>query len=490
MPMRCVETTSEEKGLALMGAMVVALGLALLSATLLDLAWQESLSAGAGKKAAAAQQLADAAGELVIGWFHNPQTSPPAVATALSKRYRTSDGAPTFFDQSGRSQFVGSADRPDVLLDASNQPDDRLLNDPDIGVFRSKLGSGTVRLLKIYSPSRPGLLCTVETVVETESHRPFRQSISMQLEALELPALRAGLQSGQSLRLMPDGRSVGGVHWGSVKVGGDLVIRRIEDIPTLNPSAPITGQSYDESPAREDRWMDMWIGGRVQVTQPPLESATDQTIPPNVHERQSPTPGVRLDRWSYDRLKQTAMRFGSYYVLDQGGLLYRDGLLGAGRGLSPNEVFGSQPVGDQLGLIFVDTLDRTAPRADNLGTVKLSMEYLEGVAVIQGHVFFNPAGSGNRLKVLSPPTGDAGTTGVRESVQLTNVHLNGVLYAAGNITVGRAARVYGAMIAEGSLVSAGPGATLEVWHDYDMSRGLFRGVPVVYRAPGTWMVRY
>jgi hypothetical protein len=375
-------------------------------------------------------------------------------------------------------------------LDASNQTDDRILNDPSAGVFRQMTGSGTVRLIKIYAPSKPGLLCTVEAAVETRHHTPFRQTVSMQLEAVELPALRAGMQSGKNLELLPDGRSVGGVHWGSVAVGKDLVIRRIEDLPIVNASASITGQSYDESLVREDRWMNMWIGERVLVTEPPPDSAGDQALPLNVHERQNPTPGVRLDQWSYDQLKHTAMKFGGYYAVDREGLLYQDGVVEPGRGLPPDEVFGSQLVGDQLGLIFVDTLDRTAPREDNLGTVTLSMGYLEGVAVILGHVHFNPSSAGHRLKTQGPPTGTGGGTGAREMIQLNGVHLNGVLYAAGNITVGRAARVYGTVVAEGSIVSAGAGATLEIWCDDDMSRGLYRGVPLVFRAPGTWSVRY
>lgn len=485
-----IDTRGGEKGLALMGSMVVSLALVLLGVALLELLWQESLSADAGKKAAAAQQLADAAGELVIGWFHNPQAGPAGISTVLAKRLVRDDGTATYFDKAGRSQFIGSADRPDVLLDASSQTDDRVLHDPDIGLFRPMLGSGMIRRLKIYAPSKPGWLCTVEVTVETRHHTPFRESIGMQLAAIELPALRPGLQSGKNLGLLSDGRSIGGVHWGSVAVGKDLVIRRVEDIPTLNPAAPITGRSYDDSLVREDRWMTMWIGERVLVTEPPQDSMDNQTLPLHVHEQQNPTPGIRFDRWSYDELKLTALKFGGYYAIDQDGLLYEDGLVEPGRGVSPDKVLGSQRVGDQLGLIFIDTLDRTAPREDNLGTVRLSMGYFEGVAVIQGHVLLSPSSAGQQLKVQGPQTGDGGSTANRETVQLTGMHLNGVLYAAGNMTVGRAARVYGTVMAEGSILSAGAGATLEIWHDDDMSRGLYRGVPLVHRAPGTWSMRY
>lgn len=488
--MRQIAKKEQEKGLVLMGAMVVSLILVLVSVTLLELLWRESLSAHAGEKAAIVQELADAAGEMVVGWFHNPHTVPVDLAAVLTKRLVAADGTQTYFDKDGRSQFTGTADQPDVLLDASNPIDDGVLNDPDTGAFKPMLGSGTVRMLKMYAPSRPGLLCTVEVAVETRHHTPFRQSISMELQAIELPALRAGLQSRNDLRLISDGRSIGGVHWGMVAVGRDLIIRQIDDIPELNPAAPVTGQSYDDSMVREDRWMQMWIGERVLVTEPLLESVEHQALPLHVHAQQNPSPGIRFDRWSYDELKRTAKRFGNYYAIDQQGLLYPDGLIEMGRGVTPAEVFGSQRVGDQRGLIFVDTLDQTAPHGDNLGTVNLNMGYFEGVAVIQGHVLFGPTSAGNQLNVQGPSIFDGGNAEVRETIPLTGVHLNGVLYAMGDITVNRAARVFGTVIAEGSLLSAEAGATLEIWHDEDMSRGLYRGVPLVYRAPGTWSARY
>jgi hypothetical protein len=46
------------------------------------------------------------------------------------------------------------------------------------------------------------------------------------------------------------------------------------------------------------------------------------------------------------------------------------------------------------------------------------------------------------------------------------------------------------VVAGGTIVSEGLGNGLEVWYDHDLGQGLFRGVPVVYRAPGTWLARY
>lgn len=483
------EAMGHQRGIALLGALLLGLILSLVGVTLLNLAWQEAVSAQAGRKGAIAHQLAEAASELVVGWFHRPRTGPASVSALLAKRYQENEERPSFFDQAGRSQFTGTPDHPDLWLDAANPADDLLLNDPTAGIFRSMRALGTIRQLKIYAPSKPGLLCTIDTIVETDGPEPLRQSVSEQFGTLDLPALRAALQVWHGLGLPQPGReSFVGVHWGTLNVGGDLVIRRIEEIPALSSSAPITGQGYGETTVREDRWIAVWTGGPIQITQPSSGQPAATALPSHVHAMQNPVPGVRFDRWSYDVLKRVARRHGSYYGIDQAGLLYPNGVVGPGRGVSPDQVFRSKTEGDQLGLIFVDTIDQAAPREDNLGTVTLNLGYFEGVAVVQGHVLLNASAAGSQVSVLSPPTGGAG--GARVPVQLAGIHLNGVLYAVGNITGNGAAKIYGTVTAEGTITSAATGPTLEIWHNHDMGQGLFPGLPVVYRAPGTWVVRY
>jgi hypothetical protein len=70
---------------------------------------------------------------------------------------------------------------------------------------------------------------------------------------------------------------------------------------------------------------------------------------------------------------------------------------------------------------------------------------------------------------------------------LSGIHFNGLLYAAGTVTVERESRMYGAIVAGGTIAT---GPVLEVWYNADFGRGLFRGLPVVYRAPSTWQVKY
>lgn len=480
-----------QQGIALLGAMIVALILSLLGATLLNLAGQETASAGLANQAAVAQQLADAAGEMVVAWFHSPQTAAdiPQLLSLREKRNLDRDGVPSFIDAFGRSQFVGTADQPDVRLQTDNPSNNRLLNDPETGMFRAMTHLGQVEELKVYAPSKPGLLCTVDTTVATNTNPPVRQSILMQLGALDLPPLRAAVQVGRHLgQLLPGTESLISVHWGELKVGGDLVLTQVEAIPLKSALASVTGLAYDEMTQREDRWMEGWIGGTVQVTQ--LPSGQSPNFPSNLHIGQNPIPGVRLDQWSYEHIKRVAKRFGRYFAIDREGLLYRQGIVEPGHGISPDEVFRSQGAGDEHGLIFIDTLDQMAPRPDNLGVVRLHAPYFEGLAVVQGHVVIAPGGSGQSIRVLSPPQINDGKDSARTPVQLAGMHFNGVLHASGDITIAGRVRLYGAVAAGGTITSAGAGSSLEVWYDHDLSRGFYRGLPVVYRAPGTWMTRY
>ncbi|MDH4086309.1 MAG: hypothetical protein OEV04_04690 [Nitrospira sp.] len=479
-----------QQGIALLGAMIVALMLSLLGATLLNLAGQEVVNAGLANQASVAQQLADGAGELVVAWFHSPQTTTdvPQLSSLREKRHHDREGAPSFFDASGRSQFVGTADQPDVWLQAGNPSDNRLLNDPETGIFRTMTHLGLVEEVKVYGPSKPGLLCTIDTTVATNTNPPVRQSILMQMGALDVPPLRAAVQVGQQLgRFQAGSESPVVVHWGELKVGGDLILTQLDEIPLKSALAPVNGQAYDEMMPREDRWVEAWIGGTVQVTH--VASEQTPSFPHNLHVNQNPIPGVRLDQWSYEHLKRVAKRFGRYFAIDREGFLYPQGIVEPGRGISPDEVFRSQGNGDQQGLIFIDTLDQTAPRLDNLGVVRLQDPYFEGMAVVQGHIVLAPSGSGQSIKVLSPLS-DQGTAIARMPVQLSGVHVNGVLHASGDITIAGRVRVYGAVAAGGTITSSSSGSTLEVWYDHDLSRGLYRGLPVVYRAPGTWMTRY
>jgi hypothetical protein len=474
-----------EDGHVLLAALMVIIMLLLMSMALLHLAGQEAPSISAIAEQTQAQHLAEGACDLLVAWFHEPSSAPTPLALLLTKRQETEAG-PSFFDAAGRSQFSGTSDRPDILLDATNDSDAQLLNGSGTGFTGALSELGRLERLKMYAPLQPGLLGTVEVTASTQGRRSLASTIRLQLGAVNLPAIRAAVETGQGLGTpKPGGASAILTHWGDLRVMGDLVINRVNDLVAKRGSASVTGQSYEAVNALEDRWVDYWIGGDVSLLAP---SGADSTgFPTNVYAHQQPTPGVRLDRWDYEVLKKTAQRHGTYYRLDREGRLHALGAVESDAGRLPAEVLASSAVGQSHGLVFIDTLDGGVPSADNLGTLSLETEYVEAVLVVQGHVVLKPSAVGRSVSVLSPPPEGTSALGSRIPATLSGIHFNGLLYAAGTVTVERESRMYGAIVAGGTIAT---GPVLEVWYNADFGRGLFRGLPVVYRAPSTWQVKY
>lgn len=148
------------------------------------------------------------------------------------------------------------------MLDANDLASDRLLNDPQNGLFHAMAEFGSVQELKVYAPSRPGLLCSIDATVRAAGGSSLRQSLTLQLAALDVPALRSAVQVGQSLGWLQSGmESPVSVHWGKLTVYGNAVFRRPDEVPTLSELTPVTGQPYATGLRREDRWMEGWIGG-------------------------------------------------------------------------------------------------------------------------------------------------------------------------------------------------------------------------------------
>ena len=480
-----------DEGHVLLASLMLIFLLGVAGMTSLYLAGQDGPGVSAMKEDNVAQQLADGAADVVVSWFHDPTVTPASVAGLLVKRQGDLTSGPSFFDVAGRSQFIGTADHPDILLDAASQADNQTLNDSTSGFSNALGGLGRILKLKVYGPLQPGLLSTVEVTATTVDHRPVTRTVQLQLGALSIPAVRSAVQVGQTLGAMQAGsESSVMVHWGDQRVLGDLAVQRVEDLALKSTGAPVTGQSYREMPSAQDRWTEYWIGGTVSVITPPPGQGANPPLPENVHQQQYPTPGVRLDQWSYDSIKRIALRWGTYYRLDHMGQLHPQGAQDSDQGITPTDALESQIIGDHRGLVFIDTVDGQSPRADNMGTLVLDTDYFEGLLVVQGHVVCRPRAAGKSVPALSPSQPGTESLGARVPVQLSGIHVNGLLYAAGAIRTERSTRLYGAMMAGQSVTSIGPGIGIEVWYNADLAQGLFRGVPVVYRAPGTWLAKY
>jgi hypothetical protein len=480
-----------DKGHVLLVALMLIVLLGVTGMTSLYLAGQDVLGVSAMKEDNVTQQLADGAADVVMSWFHDPSVTPTAIAGLFVKRQGDPSSGPSFFDVAGRSQFVGTADRPDILLDAANQADNQVLNGSPSGFSSALGGIGQILKLKVYGPLQPGLLSTVEVTAATVDHRPIARTVQLQLGAVSIPPVRAAVQVGQALGVMqPGGESPVMVHWGDQRILGDLTVQRIEDLVPKSAAAPITGQSYGQMLSAQDCWTEYWVGGIVSVISPPPGQGTNPPLPENVHLHQYPTPGMRLDQWDYDSVKKIALRWGTYYRLDRGGQLHLQGAPDTDQGITSVDALESHAIGDHRGLVFVDTVDGQPPRVDNMGTLVLDADYFEGFLVVQGHVVLRPRAVGKSVPALSPSQPGTQSLGTRVPVQLSGIHINGLLYAAGAIRIERSARLYGAMMAGQSVMSIGTGTGIEVWYNTDLAQGLFRGLPVVYRASGTWLVKY
>jgi hypothetical protein len=478
---------TDQHGHVLLAALMLILMLALLSLSLLHIVGQDAPGISAMREQTQAQHLAEGAVDLIVSWFHEPSAAPELLAGSLMKRQDAGDG-PSFFDAAGRSQFMGTGERPDVLLDASSDSDAWILNGSTGGFTGALSDIGRLDRLKIYAPAQPGLLGTVEVTASTKGRRPLASTIKVQLGALNIPPIRAAIQTGQGLGTIGAAASKMLAHWGDVRVMGDLLVNDMHDLIVKSDGASVTGQSYETLRIREDRWVDYWIGGSVALLSP--SGSESAGVPANVHMHQQPTPGVRLDHWDYDLLKKTAQRHGIYYRLDRDGRLHHLGSAESDPGLSSADALASSAVGRSHGLVFIDTIDGEAPRADNLGTLILDTEYIEALLVVQGHVMLKPSGAGRTLPVLSPAPEATSSLSSRIPVTLSGIHLNGLLYAAGAITLERETRMYGALITAGTVATGSSAPLLEVWYNPDFGKGFFRGLPVVYRAPGTWQVKY
>lgn len=170
----------------------------------------------------------------------------------------------------------------------------------------------------------------------------------------------------------------------------------------------------------------------------------------------------RPSPWDYQRMKALAMRFGTYYVLDSEGRLYKHGTMDPSAALTPAEVVGSSAVGHQRGLVFIDTLDQQPPTETNLATLVLDAPYMEGTFYVNAHV------------VLRPDV--TGRVDGRAFVQ-------GVLHTAGTLHVEQPTGVHGAVVAERGLTGEG---LLAVRYNADLGRGRLHGLPVVFPIRGSW----
>lgn len=487
---RIVGTQQDERGIALLAVLMVVFLLTLLGMTSMHLAGQEVVGASVLQEERLAHHAAESAVDVAMGWFHDPSLVPQEVWTTwFRKRFVTAQGDPSYFDAQGRAQFVGTVTQPDLVFDAANPQHDFLLNDPQTGWFKSLKGLAKILKLRVYGATRPGLLCTVEVTAGAGHAARVTKTVSVEFGAYAVPALHAPLQSGAlGHQLGESSLGVVFAHWGEMIVRGPAQFPKPSEVPVKSALAPVTGQAYGEMGQRIDRWLNIKIGGEARFAQLPAEAWPD--VPLNVQVHQEPIPGVQVDQWEYAALKRMAMQFGQWYGIDRDGLLYPGGVIQPGLGRPASEVFASKGPGDHRGLVFVDTLDGMPPRLDNLGSIVLDQDYAEGIFIVNAHVFWKAGPAGRAVPALSPPPEDQPSLGARIPVQLSGIHLQGVLYAAGDVRYAGHVKIYGGVVAQGTIADGTNGSdTLEVWYNHDLREGFVQGLPLVFVAPGSWQAK-
>jgi len=456
-----MKTRGAESGGVLIGALMVGLLLAMLGGVAMNLAVTETTASARHFQEKNGQLLAESGMEQVLAWLTHGDL--PSPGGALVPNHCT-----------------GTAEHPDFELDAARSDDDRALNGVGAGGDQALADLGRIVRTRLYGPALPGGFCTAE--VTAESGNGVRRTVSLELGALNVPPLGSAVWAGVSPATVGDAglRSYpqAWAHWGDVQLAGDAYLGRANAFPRRSAQAAVTGTGYEERGlSQEDRWMEAWIGGT------PSFDEAQAIVPSNVHANRNPAPGLPPIPWRYQTFKDYAQRFGTYYVPDRDGRLYKDGTMDPAVALAPAEAFGSKAAGDGRGLVFVDTLDRQPPTETNLATLVLEQPYMEGTFFVNANVILRPGGQGETIPALSPPTETATALVSRVPVNLAGVTIRGVLHVSGTLRVDGRPRVFGAVIAERGLAGGG---FLEVWYDHDLNRGLVRGLPVVYPLRGSW----
>ena len=116
------------------------------------------------------------------------------------------------------------------------------------------------------------------------------KTLSVEFGAYAVPALHAPIQSGTlGSESAPSRAGSVFAHWGDMVVRGQAYFPRPEEMPIKSGLAPVTGQAYGEMTHREDRWLNIRLGGDAFFAQLPAEAWPG--IPLNVHAHQEPVPG-------------------------------------------------------------------------------------------------------------------------------------------------------------------------------------------------------
>ncbi len=451
-----------ERGSALILSLLLLFFLTLIAVAGLEQSVAQIQRSSSQRSKIVADYIAESGVRQVVAAFHRPEgfifEAPVRRATSCTaaqpdrfflKRCRAVDSIPGFTDPAGASQFQGTPEEPDLRLSPGGNP------------LRWNFPGGNLIEVKVYGPLSLGAIAVVEAISEVGDGTRGRYRV--ELAEAPIPVLKEALRTSGSVRLLPL------IHWGKAVIGGDLDLAGdLDRLPIRSPSAAVNGSGYEDT-AREDRWFEAEVAGRILQPAP----GPDGFPPPhdNLHAHSdlpSGTSPADPDRWDYETLKMLAVKQGRYYRSTGDGRLLAQG---TALSVTPDEVFSRSADG----WWFVDTTDGKPPAGDNLDTLVLHPSGWRGTFFIVAHVELHP-GPGSDARV-SPPDG-----GAEAAVTVSGVQLAGAMRVMGRLTVAGPTRWVGGLYLDGSLSG---GDLLEIWYDPTLSSGYRPGFPVVTPLPGS-----
>ncbi len=472
-----------ENGTSLFIAILILLLLSMLGSLLLSASGMDLMIARNQRNEIEATYLAEAGIDLVMFWFNNPEKFTDGgyfkngytgiLQDFFKKRLVDKNGVPAFVAD-GISQFTGTEERPDLEYGLSIE------NFQFSGLFDSIKKIGRIKSINILSPKRDGVICTVESIGETNGG--IIRSITMEFRGSPLPAITAAIQSGRDKTNTVPLK----VHWGDIKLLGDGNLGyKLEMIPNKNQISFPDGLGYGED-NRADGWLDIYIGG--EAASPSQKSCNDCKEPysglghDNIHQFQINE--ISLDSWNYNDLKAYSKEYGRYYSTDGEGNLYQDGILDEAHKKGLNDVISSVYPGDSRGFVFVDTIDQNPPNGLNIPTLKINKSYLEGIFYINGNLVVENMEEGVQIDVKTPPWEGKADEETRIPVTLSGINLNGVIYSTGSVLIHGRFSVFGGIYAGDGFSDADD---LEVWYNYDLATGRLKGNPAILPVKGSWI---
>ncbi|HUT26291.1 MAG TPA: hypothetical protein VM492_18325 [Sumerlaeia bacterium] len=177
----------------------------------------------------------------------------------------------------------------------------------------------------------------------------------------------------------------------------------------------------------------------------------------------------------YQNFKDLAKLHGRYYSTDGAGNVYIDGVEDAAHlvGFS-TEFTDVNRDAMPYDFAFIDTIDGNPPAVDGSNLANISdpgSAALKGVFYICANFAQTGTGSPPGLTAETPEvTGvDGDGNDIHATKDLTKIYLDGVLYAAGTLSLGGNAGVYGCAVAERGYVGGG---TPDVYYNHRLRDGL------------------